>query len=159
MVTRSYLANWEYLVEPLEYELRQLGGVGFTIAAQTAMYHQRTSSGRERQRHEKILLEELTNLRCPLQRATEYVNQMMHELEPHSSKRRRPTENLAGSQSSWNEYNAQKPAGSREAAVITGEGAADGHQMGAEGDEWKGAGKLFSKVAHLCRSSSVAISC
>ena len=138
MATRSYLANWEYLLEPIEYELRQLSGVGFAIAAQTVMYHQRISSGREIQRHEKTLLEELTKLRDPLQRATEYVNQMMHELEPHASKRRRATENPAGSQSSW---------------------AADGHQISVEGDEWKGAGKLFSKVDHLCRYDSVSIPC
>ena len=127
MVTRSHLSSWEYLVEPLEYELRHLGGAGVTIAAQTAMYHQSSPSGHETTRHERILLEELTNLRGPLQRATEYVNQMIHELEAHSWKRRRLTENLAVTQTSRNESNA--------------------HQMGAEEDEWKGAVKLFSKVA------------
>ena len=54
---RAHLAEWEYLVEPLEHELRQLRGVGFTIAAQTAMYHQRNSLGHERLLHQRILLE------------------------------------------------------------------------------------------------------
>ena len=160
MATRSYLSSWEYLVEPLEYELRQLGGVGFTIAAQTVMYHQRISSGHVIQRHEKMLLEELTKLRDPLQRAIEHVNQMMFELEPHSSKRRKATENPAGSQSSWNEYNAQEPGGKcEEAAAFTSEHAADGHQIGCEGDKWKGVERLLSKVCRLCMYGSVSIFC
>ena len=128
MATRPYVSNWEYLVEPLEFELRQVGAAGFTMAAQTALY----ATGEEKKAyHEKILLEELTNLRGPLQRATEYVNQMMHELEPQSPKRRRTTENLTGSQSSWNGHNGQQqqPKGSHEAAVTTGEGAADTQRL------------------------------
>lgn len=128
MATRFYLANWECLVDPIEYELHQLGRAGFTLAVQTAMYHKRNSSHHERQRHEQILFEELTKLHESLQRATDYVNQMMHELEPHSSKRRRTTEHSA-----------------------TSEGVADGDQMADAEDEWKGAGSLLYEVADLCQ--------
>ena len=151
------LGHWEYLVEPLESELRKLGGVGISTAAVTATYHRRLHEEEKSARYEKILLEELTKLRGPLQRATEYVNEMMDELQLHSSKRRRTTENLASSLSSFNVYNAH--ACSRDAAVTTGEDAADGHHMGAVEDPWKGARELFSKVVHVCTCRRDAISC
>ena len=154
---RAHLAEWEYLVEPLEHELRQLRGVGFTIAAQTAMYHQRNSLGHERHLHQRILLEELTILRAPLQRATDYVNQMMYELEPHAPKRRKTTENPAGSSSAGNEHNAQKPAGDSNASASIGERAADGIQTVDEEDEWKGAERLVSKVDRSRTGGSVGI--
>ena len=147
MTTRPYLANWECLIEPLESELRQLGGVGFSIAAQTAMHCQRASSGdageEKKSRHVKILLEELTNLRNRLQRATEYANQMIHELETRSPKRRRTIENFAEPSLFRNAY-------SGDAAGTTGEDAADSHKRDTEEDPWKGARKLLSKVTFSC---------
>ena len=142
------LAHWEYLVEPLKSELRQLGGVGFTTAAVTAMYHRRLGGEEATARHEKILLEELTILRGPLQRATNYANQMMRELEHHSAKRRRITENPTSELSPRNEYNTR--AGSRDAAGSAGEVAADGPQIGADEDPWTGVREFFSKGAHAC---------
>ena len=149
MASRSYLADWECLIEPLKHELRQLGGVGFVIAAQTAMYHQRTPSSHERQRHEKTLFEELAKLCGPLQKASEYVNQMMHELEPHSPKRLKSMENPSSSQPPRNDYNSHKPTDSRVAAVTIAEGATVSHETSAEEDQWKGAGGLLYKVAQL----------
>ena len=147
MTTRPYLANWECFIEPLESELRQLGGVDFSIAAQTVMHCQRASSGdageEKKSKHVKNLLEELTNLRSRLQRATEYANQIIHELETHPPKRRRTIENFTEPPSFRNTY-------SGDAAGPTGEDAADAHERDTEEDPWKGARNLLSKATFSC---------
>ena len=109
------------------------------------MYYQTTSSGydgeEQRARHEKTLVEELTKLRGPLQRATEYVNEILHELGPPPPKRRRTTENATEALPPWNDCNPN--AASSNCAEPEEE-----HLTGAEDDEWKGAPNLFSNM--LC---------